>query len=223
VLPPLPSSNRTCGVTASGLPEIVQPQGMHNSRSFRRQQPQTLALQVGVPCLVRRRTITTLTTTTQVMHQSLLNVAVHDMVRCGRITVTEVLIPAAQIASNFANQCGSGLPTPSRSGQFTHPVTQPSQVHALDRLRTVGLGAEFFLKSRQERLRIGDASQRHTVHARRSVVLQHQPPCRQQHVEPVLDWRNEAESGSLALRLTPLRRQASTPRSPPAAAASATR
>jgi hypothetical protein len=29
-----------------------------------------------------------------------------------------------------------------------------------------------------------------------------------------LDWRNEAESGSLALRLTPLLRQASTARSP---------
>ena len=38
-----------------------------------------------------------------------------------------------------------------------------------------------------------------------------------------LDWRNEAESGSLALRLTPLPRQASTPESPPAAAASTTR
>ena len=38
-----------------------------------------------------------------------------------------------------------------------------------------------------------------------------------------LDWRNEAESGSLALRLTPLPWQASTPRLPPAAAASATR
>jgi len=32
---------------------------------------------------------------------------------------------------------------------------------------------------------VGDVAQRHAIHTGRSVVLQHQVPCRQQHVEPI--------------------------------------
>src|SRR3990170_7428467 len=100
---------------------------MRNSFSFRRQRLQTQALQMGVPRAVRWQTKTALTTTLQVSHQALLRETVDRMKRLGRVPVTEVLAPPAQIAIDFANQCRCGLPTPSRSRDLAEAIPQPGE------------------------------------------------------------------------------------------------
>src|SRR3989304_1780492 len=100
---------------------------MHNSLSFRRQQLQTQALQMGVPRAVRWQTKTTLTTTLQVAHQAFLREAVGRMKRLGRVSVTEVLAPPAQIAIDFANERRCGLPTQLRSRHLAQAIPQPGE------------------------------------------------------------------------------------------------
>jgi len=62
-------------------------------------------------------------------------------------------------------------------------------VDAFDRLRPIGLGAQFFLQGLQEAVdtfgRVEDVPTGHPVDARGAVVLEHQRPRRSQHVEPV--------------------------------------
>ena len=72
---------------------------MHNSCSFRRQQLQTQALQMGVPRAVRWQTKTALTTTLQVPHQTILSETVDRMEGLRRVPVMEVL---ARIGPNRA-------------------------------------------------------------------------------------------------------------------------
>src|ERR1700685_3482480 len=125
---PPPSSNRTSGITASGLPEISwHEQGMHIGTSRRRQPLQIELLQKGVPGLVGGAAKATLAATTQVTHQPRLNEVVDRAKAFRRIAVAEVLRPAAKIAIDLANQRGHRLPAPLRSGHGSHAIPQTSQ------------------------------------------------------------------------------------------------
>ncbi len=68
------------------------------------------------------------------------------------------------------------------------PPVRLGNVHALHRLRLVGLGAQFLLQFLEELRRarpIDDVLAADAVHSGSAVVLEHQPPSRGQHVEPM--------------------------------------
>src|SRR6202034_980547 len=100
---------------------------MHHATSPSVQPLQMQFLQKGVPGLVGGPAKATWTTTTQVTHQPILDKSVDRVERCGRIAVAEVLAPTTQIAIEFADQRGDGLPSPLRSGHFTHAIPQTRQ------------------------------------------------------------------------------------------------
>src|SRR5207245_2108181 len=75
-------------------------------------------------CLVCGQAKTTLTTTTQVTHQSRMHEPVDRMERLGRIAVPEVLTPATQVAIDLADQRRQRLPPPARSGHVTQALAQ---------------------------------------------------------------------------------------------------
>src|SRR3954467_10781454 len=75
-----------------------------------------------------------------------------------------------------------------RNSQRSQAAVRFGQVHTLDRLWPVALGAQVLVQLQEEGVRaraIDDVLTRHPIPAGGAFVLEHQPPRGRQHVEPV--------------------------------------